>query len=51
MKDFKMIIDKCIEILSIEIPVLGQRFTLMSILFSYIALSICIYFVVKLLLD
>ncbi len=48
MEDFKIIISKVIELLSIEIPVLGYRFSLLSIFLSLAILSIAIGIVVKL---
>ena len=46
MNDFKLIIDKCVEILLIEIPVLGHYFSMLSIFLALAVLSICISFVV-----
>lgn len=47
MSDFKLIIDKVLELLSIEIPVLGFHFTIFSLFLSFTILSIVIGFVVK----
>ena len=47
MEDFKLVISKLIELLSIEVPVLGFRFTILSLFLSFTILSIVIGFVVK----
>lgn len=47
MEDFKLVISKLFELLSIEIPIFGYRFTLISIVISFTILSIVIGFVVK----
>lgn len=47
MEDFNSVIFKLIELFSIEIPVFGYRFSILSILLSFSILSIVIGFVVK----
>lgn len=47
MEDFKLVISKLFELLSIEIPVFGFRFSLITIFVSLTILSIVIGFVVK----
>lgn len=47
MEDFKSVISKLMELLSIEIPVFGFSFSILSILLSFTILSIVIGFVVK----
>ncbi len=47
MDDFELIISKIFELLSIEIPVFGYRFSILSIVVSFAVLSIAVGFVVK----
>lgn len=46
MEDFKRIVSIIMELLSIEIPVFGFRFSFMSIIIAMVILSIAIGFVV-----
>lgn len=47
MSDFDLVVSKLFELLSIEVPIFGFRFTLLSIFVSFSILSIVIGFVVK----
>lgn len=45
MEDFKLIIDKVFSFLSIDIPIFGYSFSLLTIILSNIILSIAINFI------
>lgn len=46
MEDFKLVIDYVFSILSIEIPIFGYNFSLLTIALANLILSIAIGFVV-----
>lgn len=46
MEDFKLILDYVFSILSVEIPIFGHYFSLITVILSTMILSIAIGFVV-----
>ncbi len=47
MEDFKLIVSKIMELMSIEIPILGQRISILMIVIGFTILSLVIGFVVR----
>ncbi len=47
MEDFRLIISKIVELMSIEIPILGQNISILEIVVGLSILSLVIGFVVR----